>query len=173
VDVVPQGLARLLLAALEVPGVSWAHVRPLEFPDEDLLELCPTMDAVGWQEFEPRSNMLPDIDGEVLDDEAVIRPSGSIGEPKIFQPYSRVRLPGVLGDVGGRLEVWQECCFLDAMTEGPWARAIRTGVPVAVLIARSAATPVGHLLVLPLGLVGISHIRSSPIDISAAAGQLS
>jgi hypothetical protein len=47
VNVVPQGLARLLLAALEVLGVSGAHIRPLEFPDEDLLELCPTTDAVG------------------------------------------------------------------------------------------------------------------------------
>jgi hypothetical protein len=46
-DVMSQGLARLLLAALEVLGVSGAHIRPLEFPDEDLLELCPTTDAVG------------------------------------------------------------------------------------------------------------------------------
>jgi hypothetical protein len=46
-DVVSQGLARLLFAALEVPGVSKAHVRPLEIPNEYLFELCPATDAVG------------------------------------------------------------------------------------------------------------------------------
>jgi hypothetical protein len=44
--------------------------------------------------------------GRLLDDEIVIiHPSGSTGELEIFQPYSGVRLPGVLGDIGGRLEV--------------------------------------------------------------------
>jgi hypothetical protein len=64
-DVILQGLTRLLLAALEVLGVSKAHVHPLEVPKEDLLELCPTTNAVGRQEFEPCSNVLPDIDGEI------------------------------------------------------------------------------------------------------------
>jgi hypothetical protein len=75
-------------------------VRSLEVPDENLLELSSTTDAVGRQEFEPRLNVLPDADGEVLDDAVVIiRPSGSVGELEIFQPYSGVCLPGVLGNV--------------------------------------------------------------------------
>jgi hypothetical protein len=85
VDVVLQGLARLLLEALEAPKVSGRHVRPLEVLDEDLLELGQTTNVVGWQEFEPCSNVLPDTDGEVLDDEVVIiRPSGSTCELEIF-----------------------------------------------------------------------------------------
>jgi hypothetical protein len=49
--------------------------------------------------------VLPDTDGEVLDDEVVIiRPSSLAGESEIFQPYSGVRFPDVLGDVGG----WSE-----------------------------------------------------------------
>jgi hypothetical protein len=104
-DVVPQGLARLLLEALEVPGVSRAHVRPLEVPDEGLLELGLAMDAVGWQEFEPHSNEFPDIDGEVSDYEIIIvRLSGLTGQLEIFQLYSGVHPSSVLGDVGGRLE---------------------------------------------------------------------
>jgi hypothetical protein len=47
-NVVPQGLARLLFAALEVPGVSRAHVHPLEIPNEDLFEICLATDVVGW-----------------------------------------------------------------------------------------------------------------------------
>ena len=46
--------------------------------------------------------MLPHVDGEVLDDEVVIiHSSGSAGEPEVFEPYTRVGLPGVSGDVGG------------------------------------------------------------------------
>ena len=36
-DVIPQGLAGLLLASLEVLGVFRADIRPLEISDEDLL----------------------------------------------------------------------------------------------------------------------------------------
>ena len=59
VDVIPQGLAGLLVATLEVPGVSRADIRPLEISDEDPLEVCPVADAVGQKEFKPCSNMLP------------------------------------------------------------------------------------------------------------------
>ena len=108
-DVIPHGLARLLLAALEVPGVSRADIRPLEISDEDPLEVCPVTDAVVREEFKPCSNMFPHADGEILNDEIVIiHPVGSAGEPEIFKPNTRVCLPGVLGDVGGRSEVLWE-----------------------------------------------------------------
>ena len=46
---------------------------------------------------------VPHADGEILNDEMVIiHPSGSAGEPEIFEPYTEVHLPGVLGNVGGR-----------------------------------------------------------------------
>ena len=100
-DVVPQGLIGLLLATLEVPGVPRADIRPLEIPDEDPLEVCPVADAIMREEFEPRSNMFPHADGEVLNDEVVIiHSSGLVGELKIFEPYTRIRLPGIIGDVG-------------------------------------------------------------------------
>ena len=38
-DVIPQGLIGLLLAALEVLGVSKADIRPLEISNEDPLEV--------------------------------------------------------------------------------------------------------------------------------------
>ena len=63
-DVIPQGLVAFLLTALEVPGVSWADVRPLEISDEDPLEVHPVVDAVMWEEFKPCPNMFPHADGE-------------------------------------------------------------------------------------------------------------
>ena len=108
-DVILQGLAGLLLVALEVPGVTRADTRPLEISDEDPLEVCLVADVVVWEEFKPRLNVFPHVDGEILNDEMVIiHPSGSTSEPEIFEPNTGVRLPGVLGDVGGRSEAMWE-----------------------------------------------------------------
>ena len=46
-DVIPQGLIGLLLAALEVLGISRMDICPLEIFDEDPLEIRPVVDAVG------------------------------------------------------------------------------------------------------------------------------
>ena len=93
-DVILQGLAGLLLIALEVPGVSRMDIRPLEIPDEDPLEIYPIADAVVREEFKPCPNMFPHADGEILNDEIVIiHPSGSVGELEIFEPNTRKLLP--------------------------------------------------------------------------------
>ena len=120
-DVIPQGLTGLLLTGLEVPGVPWLDVCPLEIPNEDPLEVRPVTDAIMWEEFKPCPNMFPHTDGEILNDEIVIiHPSGLAGEPKIFKPNIGVCLPGVLGDVGGRSEALWERRLLYVMTKGPW-----------------------------------------------------
>ena len=73
------------------------------------------------EEFEPRTNMFPHTDGEILDDEIVIiHPFGSAGEPEIFEPNTGVCFPGVLGDVGGRSEALWERRSLDTLVKGPW-----------------------------------------------------
>ena len=121
-DVIPQGLAGLLLAALEVLGVTRADIRPLEIFDKDPPEVHPVTDAVMREEFMPCPNMFPDTDGEILNDEMVIiHPSGSAGESEIFEPYTRVHLPSVLGDVGGLSEALWERCSPDAPAKGPWS----------------------------------------------------
>ena len=58
-DVIPQGLAGLLLVALEVPVVSRADIRPLEIFDEDPREVRTVADAAVREEFKPCPNMLP------------------------------------------------------------------------------------------------------------------
>ena len=89
------------------------------------------MDAVMWEEFKPHPNVFPHVDGEILNDEMVIiHPFGSTGEPKIFEPNTGVRLPSVLGDVGGRSEARWERRSLDASAKGLWSQAIRAGTPV-------------------------------------------
>ena len=99
-------------------------IRPLEIPDEDPLEIRPVMDAIRREEFEPCSNMLPHADGEVLNDEVTIIHSSLAGEPKVFEPYTRIRFPSVFGDVGRWSEALWERHFLDAMAKGPWSRAV-------------------------------------------------
>ena len=79
------------------------------------------MDAVVREEFKPCPNMFPHADGEILNDEMVIiHPSGSVGEPEIFEPYIRVCLPGVLGDVGGWSEAMWEQRSPDTLVKGPY-----------------------------------------------------
>ena len=113
------------MATLEVPGIPKTDIRPLEVLDEDPLEVRPVADVVMWEEFEPCSNMFPYADGEVLNDEVVIIHSiGSVGEPELFKPYTGVRLPGILGDVGRWSEALWERRSLDAMAKGPWSWAI-------------------------------------------------
>ena len=124
-DVIPQGLAGLLLAALEVLGVPGANIRPLEISDKDPLEVRPVADAVMREEFEPRSNMFPHIDGEVMNDEVVIiHSSSSVGEPEVLESYTGVHLRGILGDVGRWSKALWERCSLDASAKGPWSQAI-------------------------------------------------
>ena len=65
--------------------------------------------------------MLPHADGEVLDDDVVIIYSfGLVSEPEVFEPYTRVGLPGISGNVGGWLEALRERRSLDATTKGLW-----------------------------------------------------
>ena len=67
----------------------------------------------------------PHADGEVLNDEVVIiHSSGSVSEPKVFEPNSVVCLPDILGDVSRRSETLRERRSLDAPTKGPWSQAI-------------------------------------------------
>ena len=110
------------MVALEVLGIPRADIRPLEIPDEDPFEIRPVADAVRREEFEPCSNMLSHIDGEVLNNEVVIiHSSGSVGEPKVFEPYTGIRFLGVFGDVRGWSAALWERRFLDAMAKGPWS----------------------------------------------------
>ena len=78
------------------------------------------------EKFEPRSNMFPHADGEILNDEKVIiHPSSLTGEPEIFEPNTKVCLLSVLGDVGGRSEALWEWRSPDTPAKGPWSQAIR------------------------------------------------
>ena len=97
-------------------------IRPLKISNEDPLEICPVTNAIGWEEFELCSNMLPHVDREVLNDEVVIiHSSGSVGKPEVFEPYTEIRLSSILGDVGRRSEALWERRSLDASAKGPWS----------------------------------------------------
>ena len=97
-------------------------IHPLEVPDKDALEVRPVADAAVREEFNPCSNMFPHVDREVLNDEVVIiHSTGSAGEPKVFKPYTGVRLLGILGDVGRRSEALWERRPLDASAKGSWS----------------------------------------------------
>ena len=76
--------------------------------------------------------MFPHVDGDILNDEIVIiHPSGSVGEPEIFEPNTGVCLPSVLGDVGG------------------WSKALWERRSLDTPVVRSASVP-GACFTAPL-----------------------
>ena len=83
------------------------------------------------EEFKPCPNMFPQTDGEILNDEIfIIHPSGSAGEPKIFEPNTGVCLPDVLGYIGGRSEALWERRSLNTPVKGPRPQTLRAGTLV-------------------------------------------
>ena len=105
------------------------------------------------EEFKPCPNMFPHTDGQILNDEVVIiHPSGSVGEPEIFEPNIGVCLPGVLGDVGGRSEALWEWHSLDTLVKGLRPRTLKAGT----LVVRSM-TVFGARFTAPLD--GSARIR--------------
>ena len=145
------------------------NICPLEIPNKDPLEVHPVVDAVMWEEFEPCLNMFPHVDGEVLNDEVVIiHPSGSAGEPEVFEPYTEIRLLGIFGDVGRRSEAWWEWRSLDALAKGLWSWAIWDGTPVTGSVTAPGVCLPG-LLDSPVGArVICSHRR--PMDVIIVLG---
>jgi len=145
---------------------------PLEIPDEDPLEIRLVVDAVMQEEFEPCSNMSPHADGKVLNDEVVIiHSSGSVGELKVFEPYTGVRLSGILGDVGKRLEAPWEWHSLDASAKGPWSWAIWAGTPVI----RPTTTPGARFSTPHNGPTGVcvTYPHRRPRDVIIMPGLMS
>ena len=98
---------------------------------------------------------VPHVDGEVLNDEMVIIHSSSFaGEPKVFEPYTRIRFPGVFGDVGGWSEALWERRFLDATAKGPWSQSIQA----RTLVVWSAIMPGVRV---PTALYGLAEARAA------------
>ena len=72
------------------------------------------------EEFKPCSNMFPHTNREILNDKIVIiHPSGSVGELEVFKLNTKVCLPSVLGDVGGRSEALWERRSSDTPVKSP------------------------------------------------------
>jgi hypothetical protein len=113
--------------------------------------------------------MVPHVDEEILNDEIVIiHPSGSLGKPEIFEPYTSVCLPGVLGDVGGWSKAMWEWRSLDASAKGLWSWAIRARTP----IVWSVTMPRVHFTATLDGpaRARVAYPRRCPMDVIIMSG---
>ena len=120
-------------------------------------------------EFKPYSNMFPHAYGEILNDEKVIiHPSGSVGEPEIFEPNTGVCLPSVLGDAYGWSEALWEWRSPDMPVKGPRSRAIRARTPVvwpAIMPGARFTAPLDG----PAG-ARVAYPRHRPMDVIIMRG---
>ena len=81
------GFSGLLSAVLEIPWVPRVFVRALEILHEDLLQVRPTLDSVGWEVFQPCSCRIGQEQWKVADNEIVIiRSTGLKSKPIILEP---------------------------------------------------------------------------------------
>ena len=74
-----------MLVGFEIPRISRTNVRALKVPYEDVIEVCPRVDAVSREVLEPHLGAFCEAERQVLDDEeAVIHSACSMGEAEIF-----------------------------------------------------------------------------------------
>ena len=86
---------------LEIPWVPRMLVHALEVPHEDLFQVHPTLDSVGWKVFQRCLHRIGLEQWEVADNEIIIIRSTSLaGKPIILEPQSGVHFPRVFRDVG-------------------------------------------------------------------------
>ena len=71
-DVVPEGLVRLLSTAPQILRIPWVHVCALEIALKDLDQVGPVMNLMREQVLEPGSGGVGQKEWEVLNDELVI-----------------------------------------------------------------------------------------------------
>ena len=140
-DVPMKGLTSLMVTIIGIPWVPRAFVCALEVFHKDLLQICLTLDCVGRKVFQPRPGRIGQEQWEVADNEVIIiRTTGLIGKPIVFQPKAGVCLPGVFRDVGRWSIPWRECSIEDVPAEGlrPWQARARA--PVLATIVASAVS---------------------------------
>jgi hypothetical protein len=99
-DVIPEGLARVLPATLQIQGVARPHVCVLEVTSQDLLEILPVVNCVFGQVVKPSPGRVGEVNGEELhDEEVIICPARPACKAIVFQPNIGIRLTGVLDDI--------------------------------------------------------------------------
>ena len=86
-DIPTKGFSGLLLVVLEISWVPRALVCALEVPHEDLIQVRPTLDSVGWKVFQPCLCRIGLELWKVADNEIVIiRTTDLVGKPIILEP---------------------------------------------------------------------------------------
>ena len=81
---------------------SRAFVCALKISYENISQVRPALDLVCRKMFKPSPRRVREVEGEVSDDEIILlRPASSAGKAIVVEPKAGIRLPGVLGDVGG------------------------------------------------------------------------
>jgi hypothetical protein len=99
-NVVTKGLALLLPAAPEVPGVTGVHIGALEVAGKGFPQVVPTVYGVSREMVQQGSGGFSQIDWAELDDEQIIVcPSRSTCEAVILQPNAGVNFAVVFGYV--------------------------------------------------------------------------
>ena len=83
-NVSTEGFSGLLLAVFEIPWVPRMLVHALEIPHEDLSQVCPTLDSVGWKVLQPCSCRIGQEQWKAANNEVIIIHSTSLASKLII-----------------------------------------------------------------------------------------
>ena len=82
-----ESLSGLLSAIFQITGVPRVRVGALEVSHKDLLQVCPTLNLVGWKVLQPCSRRIGQEQGDVADNEVItIHAAGLTSKPVVLEP---------------------------------------------------------------------------------------
>jgi hypothetical protein len=99
-NVIPEGLNRLLWATLQIPGVARLHVCALQVFGKDLLVVLLAINRISGQVVERGPSCVGQVNGEKLDqEEVIIHHALPMNKVVFFQPNFGVSFAIILDDV--------------------------------------------------------------------------
>jgi hypothetical protein len=167
-DVVAEGLIRLLHNTGQIPSGLGTRARCLVVLDEGAVEILPTVDGASGKCFEPVVSLGAHHDREVGGDDVVVAAGSSDGDGVGAQPHLGIRLTVVLLNPG-RLEGGGPLDGPEPTREGGEAVEVVAGVVVVARTSWPVVTPSTAVLVVDVGVAVFLIVLASALLLGGVA----
>jgi hypothetical protein len=164
-DIVVEGLVRLLLDAGQIPSGFGTRAGCLVVLDEGVAEILPAVDGAGRERFEPVESLGTHHDREVGGHDVVVAARSSDGNGVGVQPHLGVRLTVVLLDPG-RLEGGRPLNGLEPTGE---AVEVIAGLVVVAGSSWTSVAPTAVVLVVGVGVAVFLIVLATSLALGGIA----
>jgi hypothetical protein len=167
-DIVAEGLVRLLLDAGQIPSGFGTRAGCLVVLDEGIAEILPAVDGAGREHFDPVESLGTHHDREVGGHEVVVTARSSDGDGVGAQPGLGVRLAVVLLDPG-RLEGGGPLDGPEPTGEGGEAAEVVAGLVVMAGSSWTVVAPSAVVLVVGIGVAVFLIVLATSLTLGGIA----